>query len=408
MSSGADANAKTFPADGKEVQTLLSHFAKIDALQFTDDKPADLAPYGLADGKQRLAVTVEFAPKGAKEPVIRTLNLGLKTGGDGPGAIYAKLADRPTVFTLPAAMLTDLQPDVLKLRDKAVLPIKADAVTAVEITIESATMKLAKTGDKWRITSPTQAAGNQERMRLLIDRLASLRAKSFRSEKATEVEFGFKKPRGVIRLTQAGSDKPITLTIGTESPAGAVAFAQSSSADVVAAVGSQEVGIFLAPLSRYYDSTLWVLPDKTDVSRITIERPSDPVEITGSPDKKWRLVKPLDAPVDAENVNAILDHLDNLRATRIVSVGTKTRDYYARGAGAIKATFEIRAQENGAAGKPGGTFNMAILEGKVYGWMQDDPLGRVGLFSSNISFFHIQFIKNSCFDHQRFCVVIPQ
>jgi len=376
-------NAEKFAADGREVGAFLSHLAKVDALAFTDDSPTDLAPYGLGPGGRRLAVSVTYVQSGSDDPISRTLSLGQNTGGDGPEAVYAKLDDQPTVFTLPASMLTELEPDRLALRDKAVLPVKSDAITALEITIDSNTMKLTRAGGKWSITEPKPAPGNQRRLDLLADRLASLRAKNFREEKSSEVQFGFKKPRGAVRIIQAGSGDPVTLTVGAESPAAAVAFVKSSSADAVAAVGSQEVEIFLAPLARYYDPTLWVLPDKTDVSRVAIDRPGGKVELNGSPDGKWRMSKPLDAPVDFENVNAILDQLDSLTATRIVSVGLKTRDYYARGAARITASFEIRPQ-GAAAEKPGGVFRMAVIEQKVYGWMDDDPLGRVGLFSGRI------------------------
>ena len=73
-------------------------------------------------------------------------------------------------------------------------------------------------------------------------------------------------------------------------------------------------------------------------------------------------------------------------ATRIVSVGTKTRDYYARGANPISVTFAVRTL-GGATSRPAGethTFNMAVLNRKIYGWMTGDPLGRVGLFSGKL------------------------
>ncbi|MCP4375727.1 MAG: DUF4340 domain-containing protein, partial [bacterium] len=79
----------------------------------------------------------------------------------------------------------------------------------------------------------------------------------------------------------------------------------------------------------------------------------------------------------------ILDHLDNLTATRIVSVGTKTRAYYERGSGLVSAAFAVRRQGDKATDKTH-TFRMAILNKKVYGWMADDPLGRVGLLSGRI------------------------
>jgi hypothetical protein len=137
---------------------------------------------------------------------------------------------------------------------------------------------------------------------------------------------------------------------------------------------------------RYYDPGLWCLPDQTDVNRIVLKRLDGVTELAGSPDKKWRITKPLEAPVDVESVNSILDCLDDLTATRIVSVGTKTRAYYARGSNAISATFALRPQGDGET-RPADkthTFKMTILNGKAYGWMENDPLARVGLFTGKL------------------------
>jgi len=377
---------REFPADKREIETFLNRFTRINAREFIDDNPADLAPYGLAAGGRQLTVTVAFLARNADTAETRTITLGLKTGGAGSERVFAKLAGRPTVFTLPASMLSDLQPSTLRLRDKAVLPITAETIARIELTLESESMTLVKTGEKWNITAPTAARANQQRAGLILDRLATLKAMVFRREKASEVQFGFDRPRGVIRLFETGSDKPVTLEIGADSPAGAVAFVRSSSADVVASVGASEVRILLASPVCYYDATLWRLPDGADISRIALKRPRDTVELADGPGGQWRLTKPLDAPVDTENVNSILDHLDDLTATRIVSVGTKTRAYYARGSGVVSATFAVGPQ-GAPASRPAGkthTFTMAILDKKVYGWMAGDPLGRVGLFSGKL------------------------
>ena len=385
IKSGRD-NKDEFPADKQETEAFLARFARIDAREFVDDNPTDLAPYGLAPGSERLRVTVAFLPRNAGDPEARTIALGLKTGGAGREEVFAKLTDRPTVFTLPASMLSDLQPSTLKLRDKTVLPITAEAVTRIELTLESESMTLVKTEGKWNITAPTAARANQQRVRLILSRLAALKAMGFRREKASEVEFGFDRPRGTVRLLEAGSDKPVTLEIGADSPAGAVAFVRSSSADVIATVGASEVRLFLAPMVCYYDANLWRLPGGADVSRIALKRPDGAVELAAAADGRWRLTKPLDAPVDTENVNSILDRLDNLTATRIVSLGTKTRAYYARGSGVVRATFAVRLQ-GAPTSRPADkthVFNLAILDKKVYGWMDGDPLGRVGLFSGKL------------------------
>ena len=385
IKSGGDAEGE-FPADKRETEAFIGRFARIDALEFVDDNPDDLAPYGLAPGSGRGAVTVSFVTQNATTPETRTITLGLKTGGAGQERIFAKLTDSPTVFTLPASIVSSLQPSTLRLRDKAVLPITAEDVTKIELTLESGSMTLAKTGGKWNVTAPTAAGANQQRIGLILRRLAALKAIVFRREKATEVQFGFDRPRGTIRLFKAGSDKPVKLEIGADSPAGAVAFVRSSGADVVAAVGASEVKVFLASLASYYYATLWRLPGGANVSRIAMKRQDGAVELADTGGGQWRLTKPLDAPVDTENVNSILDRLDNLTATRIVSVGAKTRAYYARGARRVSAAFAVRMQ-GAPTSRPAvktHTFNLAILDSKVYGWMAGDPLGRVGQFSGKL------------------------
>ncbi|MCP4379412.1 MAG: DUF4340 domain-containing protein, partial [bacterium] len=195
--------------------------------------------------------------------------------------------------------------------------------------------------------------------------LATLKAVGFRREKASEVRFGLAKPRGEIRLLQTGSTKPITLKIGADSPTGAVAFVKSSTTDLIASVGTSEVKVFLSAVPYYYDPTLWRLAGNSDVKRIALKRPDGEVELAATSESQWRITKPLDAPVEVKSVNSILDHLDNLTATRIVSVGTKTRAYYERGSGLVSAAFAVRRQGDKATDKTH-TFRMAILNKKVY------------------------------------------
>ncbi|MBT3199462.1 MAG: DUF4340 domain-containing protein [Phycisphaerales bacterium] len=379
VGSGQDAK-KDYPADLTEIKTFLAGFAKIDAQQFVDDAPSDFATYGLTAGSELLSITLAYINQDSGKPVSRTISLGLKTGSGGQNEVYAKLSTSPTVFTLPAELAEKFQPGILKLRDKKILQITEETTSRIELAIDSKSITLAKTGDQWDIIfSPTKSSpANQQRIQLLLNRLAGLKAMGFRSENASAAEFGFEKPRGVIRLFQGERARPVTLTIGSDSPAEAVAFVKSSADNAIASIGASEVDVFLAPVVRYYNPTLWRLTDSGAVTRIAIKRPAGSVGLTKTKDDTWRLEKPIDAPVDTENVNSILDRLDNLTATKIVSVGTKTREYYARGAHPISTTFST-------AGDPKTrTFTLSILDGKVYGWMTDDPLARVGLFTGSL------------------------
>jgi len=385
----AAAGAREVRADAARVEAFLEAFAGIDAKEFIDN-PVDLETYGLAEGSERLKITLETLPADTSEPKGYTIVLGSKTGGAAGRKVFAKLIDpdRTTVFTLPASMLERLQANSLDLRNRAVMPLAADSVRKIELTVESESMTLTKTKDSWRIAAPAPAAAHRQRVALLLERLAGMRATGFRHEKATDVEFGFDEPRGLIRLYHTGADKPATLEIGAESPTGAVVFVRSSATDAIAAVPARDTGPLLASTACYYDPVLWQLPSGARVSRITMKRQDGTFELDGrgAEGTPWRLTKPLEAPADADNVNFILDRLDRLTATRIVSVGVKTRAYYARGQGTISATFAVRPPGEAATQPAGGarTFGLSILEGKIYGWMEDDPLGRVGLFSRGL------------------------
>jgi len=376
-------------ADAGVVAKFLKAFAAIDAEEFIDN-PTDLASYGLSEGSKLLEITLRCVSVGTSDLKEHTVLLGSKAGGATGRKVFARLIapDRTIVFTLPASMLERLQVDSLDLRDKAVMPVAADAVLKIELTVESESMTLTRSNDEWRIIAPVSADANQQRVRLVLDRIAGMHATSFRHEKTTDVEFGFDQPRGVIRLFQAGVGEPPTLEIGAESPTGAVVFVRSSATDAIAAVPARETGPLLAPTACYYDPVLWRLDAGAEVGRIVMKRPDGTFELakTGDKDSPWRLAKPLEARTDNANINNILDRLDNLTATRIVSVGTKTRAYYARGQGATSVTFTVRPVDSPTTRpvEAKHTFGMSILEGKVYGWMEGDPLGRVGLFTRGL------------------------
>ncbi|MCP4377751.1 MAG: DUF4340 domain-containing protein, partial [bacterium] len=143
-----------FPTDKRETQAFLNRFAQIDAHEFVDDNPSDLAPYGLAGGSERLKVTVTFMTRSDTQAHARTIILGLKTGDGSKERVFAKLADNPAVFTLPASLLGDLQPGELRLRDKTIIPVNPKGVNRIEIVLESGSITLVKTKDQWNITAP--------------------------------------------------------------------------------------------------------------------------------------------------------------------------------------------------------------------------------------------------------------
>jgi hypothetical protein len=118
-----------YPADTPTVRSFLSTLRTMRAIDFPNDQPTDLSPYGLDN--PRLCVVLFLGKDQAEKHVL----IG-KENPEKNTEIYVQTSGLPTIYTVSDWVWRDLNKSVGDFRDKTVLAYDQEQVQAVEVTRE--------------------------------------------------------------------------------------------------------------------------------------------------------------------------------------------------------------------------------------------------------------------------------
>lgn len=163
------------PADYGTVEGLIGRVQTAQMKAITAQEATDLAPYGL--DKPDVSVTFGMGSSRA------TLLVGGKADA---GAVYARDASRPMVFTVDSTLIDDLKKPADELRRKDLFEFRAYNATSIQVTRGAETLAFEKvkltgkdTADKWRETKPTSKEVDAAAFDTFLTKLANQRAQSF-------------------------------------------------------------------------------------------------------------------------------------------------------------------------------------------------------------------------------------
>ena len=183
------------PADAGEITGITANLASAEVTRVVDDQATDFKQYGLDPA--RIEVTFKFAGKD------RTLLIGQKTptGAD----LYARVPDKPRVFLVVSYLETTFDKSTFALRDKTILNIDREKVDHIDIETPDRTLKLAKQGPDWRLTTPTDARADFSAVEGIIGRLNATPMKSIvageKNDAKEPTEYGLDKPQATVRVS---------------------------------------------------------------------------------------------------------------------------------------------------------------------------------------------------------------
>jgi hypothetical protein len=151
-------------ADESEASNLASNLATADIQRVVDEKPKDLAAFGL--DKPRLTLTFKTA---GGPP--RTLLVGDKnpTASD----LYARLPDSPRVFLVSGYLDGTFDKGVFQLRDKRVLAFDREKVDRIDMTAGKDAVTVVRQADVWSVTRPWTARADFGVIESVLSRLSS-------------------------------------------------------------------------------------------------------------------------------------------------------------------------------------------------------------------------------------------
>lgn len=193
-------------ADANEVSGLTNAIAGLEVNRVVSENVTNLADYGLADPRIKVAFKASGGAAGE-------LHIGDKT----PTAsdMYAVKPGENRVFLVPAFQETALAKNTFALRDKRILHFERDKVDTVEINVPgSPAVQVVRDGTEWTVKAPIQARGDYSAVEALLTRLSTAPMTEIIDPNSPQT-FGLESPTAVITVG-AGSNRA-ALELGAES-----------------------------------------------------------------------------------------------------------------------------------------------------------------------------------------------
>ncbi|MCG8403844.1 MAG: DUF4340 domain-containing protein [Phycisphaerales bacterium] len=329
-------------AEVAPVNILLNSLSSLSALDFVEDAPKSLRPYGLGDPRLTVAITTEKRTRKPTEPVegptsqpvepeydVETKTIRVAFGGTADDKVFAKLdePDGAAVFQVDASVLEKIAPPLKDLRDKKIVNLQINQAEKVTVNSGADSIELVKSGSDWKINSGIEELPSNKAEFAAVDDLL----KTLRDLKATGFEvgespnFGFGSPRAVIEVSQSGQVEPLKVVVGATTPSKTGAYIRNEREDFVAVVPADKASALTAkPIAFLSRELLKFSP--TDASKLNIVRPGKTYAVQRE-NNVWQFSEPVQGKAEITAVTNIMSDLSNLRGRRVVARAAEAARY---------------------------------------------------------------------------------
>ncbi len=308
---------RSIRADSDMVAEFLDKLEGAKAIEFVDDAPKTLAPYGL-DKPSR--VTLWLGKD--KERSSRTLLIG-RPAPEKKG-VYVKREGERGVMLTAEAIWTAVPKTVAALRDKVVVSYAYDKLAKVEIAQARGSVVLEKDGARWKITAPEALKADPAAVNQLLWKIRDLRALGFLAETAADVPRYLSKPDISVKLWEAGAKEPKTLLLqaSTERRGGQpAALAAVQGEGPVVLVEGKALADLTPGVTELRDRSLLPAFDVGDVKRARLAGGEKPLVVEKSGETDWKQVEPSRGASKDGRVVSLLLALKALKWKEIASKG---------------------------------------------------------------------------------------
>lgn len=229
-------------ADGTEASAIASAIAGLEVTRVVDEKPADVAQYGLQPPK----VAVTFTVKGEGTP--RRLQVGEKTPTSGD--VYARRGVDPKVFLVSSYNDQVFNKTTFDLRNKVVLRFDREKADGIDIRQGADAATLRRQDQTWTVVSPVTARADYAAAEGLVTRLSTAQMTRIVASNVPEADlktYGLDKP--VVTATIHAGTGSATLVVGKAEGDGA--FARDTARSMVFTIDSALLTDLKKPVGDY-------------------------------------------------------------------------------------------------------------------------------------------------------------
>jgi hypothetical protein len=159
-------------ADPTAVQSLLKATAEAEEKRVAEEKPSDVAKFGLSPPAATIRVEVEGGQKLPALAIGGSTSIGFNA--------YVRRGDEPAVLLTAGTFEAGVKKSLEDLRDKTILRFDDARVRTLRLQpATGAPTVLQREGESWKITEPIQATADGNSVKALLASLRSMRARGF-------------------------------------------------------------------------------------------------------------------------------------------------------------------------------------------------------------------------------------
>ena len=343
-------------AEPDEVDSFIRALAALNVFRFPNDAPDDAAlkRYGL-DQKSRVALTVGLTDKPDQVYYIGRIDPKQKD-------LYVQRQGSDSVYTVKETFRKSVTGTYLDFRKRQVAEMSRYDMKKFDVKRPEGDFSLAKApDDKWRMTAPVNAPGDDLAVGDLLNDLENLKAVKFLAEKAEKLaDYGLDKPACEVTIElKEDKDKPAktrVLSIGKAMGDDGYA-AKLKSDDVIFTVSNT-----LAERLRqeFRKRTVWEIK-RGGVSALVWQSTSEKVS-TRLEEGAWKLLEPAGRKLDEMRVEDVLNNFNYLRVNRFEAYTKDNLAQYGLDKPRLKITITVEnTPRTMSVGKPKDKDNVYVM-----------------------------------------------
>jgi hypothetical protein len=297
---------KPLAADQSAVSSITSAVTGLTSERVVDDNVTDLASYGLAPAVAALTFTMKDG-KTAKLLVGNDTTTG--------SAVYAKLDSDPRLFTMGTFNKTTLDKSSKDLRDKRLMTFDQDKISRVELTAKKQTTEFGRVNqNEWQILKPKPMRADGFQVEELVRKVKDANMDTSISEedaKKAVATFASGQPVAVVKVTDSGGTQTLEVRKAKDDY-----YAKSSVVEGVHKV-TKDLGTGLDKSVDDFRNKKIFDFGFSDPTKIQFKDGAKSVAYEKTGDKWLSAGK----PVDSTSLQAFIDKLRDLSATKFVETG---------------------------------------------------------------------------------------
>ena len=304
--------------DNQKIGDLVAQITTAQIQQFVAEDRGDLQPYGLAEPRGSVTLFT------AEDKEGRMLQIGSVPEKE-QDQVYVRFSARGFVYTLPKKIEGILNTTPADLRDRHLVRIDTDKLDRLTIDArERGKTVLARKEQSWMVANRGDQPANSAEVNRLLETLKNEQVKKFVEDVASDLpKYGLDQPQLQLTFSSFASENTAESQAG-EQPFATVSFGRIDGDVVYARLGEEPFivavrrtlldAIFTDPVQWQELAIFKYKPE--DVHRLSVVTTGEATLVRGA-NNDWTRAQGTE-PINATNVQSLLNTLSDLRAVRWV------------------------------------------------------------------------------------------